>query len=105
MHFTITGKHIDITDSLKEHVRNKTSKLPRYYNSLTEVEVIIDGDVGRSQAVEMNVEIIARAKHKNVFVVNETGDDAYLAVDGAVKKLERQLTKQKEKERNNKHIR
>lgn len=104
MNFNITGKHIDITDSLKDHVRNKTSKLPKYYNNINEIEVVIDGDVGRSKRVDMNVEIIARAKNKKVFVVKETGDDAYLAVDGAVKKLERQLTKQKEKERNNKHI-
>ncbi|MHC4762609.1 MAG: HPF/RaiA family ribosome-associated protein, partial [Planctomycetota bacterium] len=28
MLFTITGKHIDITEALKRHAKEKTSKLP-----------------------------------------------------------------------------
>jgi putative sigma-54 modulation protein len=103
--FTITGKHIDITDSLKKHAREKTSKLPRYYNKITDVEVLLDSDTGSSNSNNIRVEIIVRGEHNNVFVVNEAGDDAYLTIDLAVKKLERQLTKKKEKERNKKHLR
>ena len=40
--FTITGKHIEVTDAIRAHALEKTSKLPKYYNSIDQAEVIID---------------------------------------------------------------
>ncbi len=57
MLFTISGKHIEITESIRKHADEKTSKLPKYYNSINRVEVIIDGNQGGNT----NVEIIAKA--------------------------------------------
>ncbi len=100
MLFTISGKHIDITEAIRRHAEQKTSKLPKYYNSINQVEVIIDGGQGGNASVE----IIARAEHGKVFVGSETGEDAYRCIDMAVHKLERQLRRIKGKERNHKHM-
>jgi putative sigma-54 modulation protein len=97
--FKITGKHITITDAIKQHAETKTTKLPKYYSSINQVEVIIDGSEGGN----VSVELIARGEHSNVFIVTETGQDAYRCIDVAVHKLERQLRRKKTKERNNKH--
>jgi len=97
--FTITGKHVRITDAIKKHAEQKTAKLPRYYNSINQVEVVIDG----SQKGSIEVEVIARAEHSKVFVVTQAGEDAYRCLDLAVRKLERQLRRKKTKERNRKH--
>jgi ribosomal subunit interface protein len=99
LQFTITGKHIDITDAIRTHAEEKASKLPRYYNSINHVEVIVDG----SDHGQMTVEVIARGEHSNLFVASESGSDAYQCIDLVVHKLERQLTKKKTKERNHKH--
>lgn len=99
MLFKITGKHVEITEAIKSHAEEKTSKLPKYYNSINQVEVVIDG----SQGGNPSVEIIARGEHSKVFVVSETGEDAYRCIDLAVHKLERQLRRTKGKERDNKH--
>lgn len=99
MQFTITGKHVDITEALRNHAEEKTAKLPRYYNTINQVEVIIDGSNGK----QTNVEIIARGEHSNLFVATESGNDAYQCIDLVVHKLERQLRKKKTKERDNKH--
>ena len=99
MLFTITGKHIEITEAIREHAREKTSKLPKYYNNINQVEVIIDKGPGGNNSVE----IIARAEHSNLFIVNEIGEDAYKCIDLAVHKLERQLRRKKTRQRNNKH--
>ena len=100
MLFTISGKHIEITEAIRRHAEEKTSKLPRYYNSINQVEVIIDG----SKSGNVSVEIIARGEHSKVFIVTETGEDAYRCIDVAVRKLERQLRRKKGKERDNKHM-
>jgi putative sigma-54 modulation protein len=98
--FNIAGKHIEITDAIRAHAQEKTSKLPKFYNSINQVEVVIDGNDGGN----ISVEIIARGEHSNVFVVTEKGSDAYACIDVAVHKLERQLKRKKEKQRDNKHI-
>lgn len=98
MIFTISGKHIEITEALRKHAQEKTSKLPRYYNSINQIEVIMDG----SEGGKTSVEIIARAEHSRIFVSTETGEDAYRCIDMAVHKLQRQLRRMKSKERDNK---
>ena len=100
MLFTITGKHIEITEAIRTHAEEKTSKLPKFYSSINQIEVVIDEAPGDN----VSVEIIARAEHSNIFIVTETGDDAYKCIDLAVHKLERQLKRKKTKERNNKHL-
>lgn len=102
MLFTISGKHMEMTSALKKHAREKTSKLPRYYDSINRIEVILDGSTGGNGGVA--VEIIAKGQHGNIFVANETCQDAYKAIDIAVHKLERQLRRKKTRERNNKHV-
>ena len=99
MLFTITGKHIEITEAIRSHAEEKTSKLPKYYNSINQVEVVIDGNQGGN----ISAEIIARAEHSKVFVATERGEDAYRCIDMAAHKLERQLRRAKSKERDNKH--
>jgi len=97
--FTISSKHVEITEALRNHIQNKTSKLPKYYNSINQIEVVIDG----GPSSNINIEIIARAEHSRVFVVTEIGDDAYKCIDIAVHKLENQLRRKKGRERDNKH--
>ena len=100
MLFTISGRHLEITDAVRSYAEDKSSKLPRYYNSITSVEFVLEGNEGGNQAVE----IIARGEHSNVFVATETGSDIYACIDIALHKLERQIRRKKEKQRNNKHI-
>jgi ribosomal subunit interface protein len=97
--FTISGKHVDIPQDVKDYAEEKTTKLPRLYNIINQVEVKIDGKEGANMAVE----IIARGEHKKVFVVKEKGNDVYACIDLALHKLEQQLRKTKKKERNKKH--
>ena len=100
MLFKISGKHISITDAIRAHAEEKTGKLPRYYNGINQVEVVVDGSDGGNN---VSVEIIARGEHSNIFVATDAGEDAYQCIDLAVHKLERQLRRKKTKERDNKH--
>ena len=99
MIFTIAGKHIEVTEAIRNHAREKTSRLPKYYDSVNQVDVILDG----SQANSPTVEVIARAEHSKVFIVRERGADVCSCIDVAVRKLEGQLRRAKGKERDNKY--
>ncbi|MBN1391593.1 MAG: ribosome-associated translation inhibitor RaiA [Sedimentisphaerales bacterium] len=99
MLFMISGKHIGITEAVKKYAEEKTSKLPRYYSSINQVEVVIDDEPNSM----MSVEIIVKGEHSKIFVGTETGSDIYRCIDAAVQKLEEQLRRKKSKERDNKH--
>ncbi|HEC03155.1 MAG TPA: ribosome-associated translation inhibitor RaiA [Phycisphaerales bacterium] len=96
--FTITAKHIEIGQAVRSYAEKKTAKLPRYYDRINRVEVILDGDKNGN----VSIEIIARAEHNKVFVVKETQENPYKCIDVAVPKLERQLRKIKGKEHEDK---
>lgn len=102
MIFTISGRHVDVPEAVRKHAEEKTSKLPRFYDSINQIEVIIGGGQGGGG---ISVEIIARAEHGKVFVVSQTGTDVYLCIDSVVRKLEQQLRRRKGKERDDKHAR
>jgi len=98
MLITITGKHIEITEAIRSHVEEKVAKLPRYYDSVGQIEVILDGNEGGGQSVE----IIVHAEHNDMLIAKETGTDTYTCIDAVVHKMERQLKKAKEKQRTHK---
>jgi len=95
---TVTGKHIEMTDAIRAHAEEKVEKLPRYYNSISQIEVILEGNEGGMQGVE----ILVHAEHNDLLVAKETGTDTYTCIDAAVHKMERQLRKAKEKQRGHK---
>ncbi len=99
MKIIFTAKHVELTQAIKTLIEDKVRKLPKFYSNLNELAVVLDGEEGGGTSVEL----IARAEHSKVFVAKECGADMYACVDEAVRKVERQLSKQKEKERNNKH--
>jgi len=101
--FTITGKHTEIPESVKSYAEEKTSKLPKFYDVINRIEVIIDGKEGSKEAGNIAVEVIVRAERKKIFVVKEKGSDVYACIDLATHRIEQQLKMAKTKERDEKH--
>jgi putative sigma-54 modulation protein len=93
----LTGRHVDLDDEIRSYTEDKLQRLDRYYDRIHEVEVIFD-----HESEQLNIETIVRAGHKQTFVAKESGPDPYALVDILVEKLERQLKKHKEKQRNHK---
>jgi putative sigma-54 modulation protein len=94
----ITGKHVDITPAIRSRVEDKINKLPRYFDSLNQIEVVIEAKDG-----QQSVEVVAHAEHYSPLVAKEIGMDLYMCIDMAVHKMERQLTKLKERQREHKY--
>jgi len=93
----VTGRHVEVTSEVREYVETKAGRLTKYYDRIHEVEVILD-----HESEQFSVEMIVRADRKHTFLARATGPDTFALVDETVVKLERQLTKHKEKNRNRK---
>lgn len=98
MQINITGRHLQITDEVRAYIVGKAEKLPRFYDRIHEVEVVIDYD-----SAQFTAEMIVRADMKHTFVAKDSGADAAALIDQLSDKLERQLKKHKEKTRDHKH--
>lgn len=94
----VAARHMDVTNALKTFAEEKAGKLTKYYDLIKEIEVIFDASKDNN-----SVEMIVYAEHRDTFLANQSGPDAYACIDACVHKLERQLTDHKKKFRNRKH--
>lgn len=97
MELTVTGRHINITDPIRSYAQQKTEKLPRYFDRVRDVEVIVAHHDNIKLAVEMIVHV---NNHHDPFVASATHEDLYACIDEVTDKMERQLHDYKEKLRN-----
>ena len=89
---------MELTDTMREYAAAKMEKLPRYYDRIQAIEVVLDKV---NQGFE--VEVLVTAEHAEPFVAKVSGLDLYACIDESTDKLERQLTDHKDKLRNRKH--
>ena len=91
MQVTITGHHIDLTDSMRNYVESKLSRVERHFDNMTDVHCVLT---------------VEKLEHKAEATIHLTGgtihadaveSDMYKAIDGLMDKLSRQVTKHKEK--------
>ena len=93
MKISIHGDHVVITESIKNYVESKLSKLEKYFKNDDEIDTIVKIRVkGNMQIIEVTVPsklFTLRAEERNT--------DLYSAIDLVVKKLEGQIRKNKTK--------
>ena len=81
-----------MSDDIQETIHQKVSKLPRFFDRTTAIQVVAD-----MRHADPNVEIIVSAEESNDFVASDSGSNVLSALDGAIQKVETQLKKHKEK--------
>ena len=98
MDISITGRHIEITETMSQLIREKISRLSRFYDRIEDVHVVTE-----HSAQQFRTEIVVHVDHKRTFVAQVEADKFNESFDLAVGKMERQLHEHKEKIRNRKH--
>ena len=91
MQISVTGHHLEVTDSLKSYVDSKFQKLERHFDNVTDVHVILTVEK-LNQKAEATVQV-SGAK----LFAEDTREDMYASIDNLVDKLDRQIIKHKEK--------
>ncbi|NBT13960.1 MAG: ribosome-associated translation inhibitor RaiA [Planctomycetia bacterium] len=96
----VSARHGQLSPASQSKISAKVSRLKRYFDRLTALNVTVD--LGNAELPE--VEIVASAEHFHDLVSREHSGQLWRSVDGAVQKLEQQLRKHKEKVRDHKHV-
>jgi putative sigma-54 modulation protein len=84
---------------MKRYAEEKADKLPHHYDRIETADIILD-----HLSQTFKVEIVVRADHKHTFVAHADGSDFHEAYDIALDKMQRQLSRHKDKVRNRKHM-
>jgi len=91
MHVSITGRHVELTESLKTYIDEKLQHLKHFLEHVVDVHVVLSVEKFRQK-----VEVTIQANGIKIHGSHET-DDMYASIDGVVDKLNRQLKKYRAK--------
>ncbi|MFO0422544.1 MAG: ribosome hibernation-promoting factor, HPF/YfiA family [Planctomycetia bacterium] len=100
MQIKVSARHGHLSPASQSKISAKVSRLKRYFDRITALNVTVDLENAALPAVE----IVASAEHFHDMVSHEHSGQLWRSVDGAVQKLEQQLRKHKEKIRDHKHV-
>ncbi|ATC96172.1 ribosome hibernation promoting factor [Pseudoalteromonas tunicata] len=91
MQLNLTGRHVEITEPLRDYVTNKFAKLERHFDHINNVHVILD-----IEKLVQKAEATLHVTGGELFATSEH-EDMYAAIDALIDKLDRQVIKHKEK--------
>ena len=87
MQLSVSGHHIEVTESLRGYVESKIEKIGRHFDLVSDVHCILTVEKLRHKA-EATVKV-----NGGTIYADETKDDMYAAIDGLVNKLDRRVRK------------
>ncbi len=97
MNLNLTGRHLEITPAIREHVIAKLDKVKRHFDNVIDINVILSVD-----KLVQKAEATVHVSGKNIHA--ETQDsNLYVAIDALVDALDRQVLKHKEKNTARRH--
>ena len=91
MQLSVTGHHIEITDSLRSYVGTKLAKIERHFDHMTDIHCVLTVEKLQHKA-EATIHVGGGTIH-----AEQTEPNMYAAIDILVDKLDRQVKKHKEK--------
>jgi putative sigma-54 modulation protein len=86
----VTGRHVSVTDPMKEYCRRRLAGLHLDYPKIIEVQIIMDVQKYRHTA-----EVILHCSNHITLEATAVSDDMYASVDEVVDKIGRQMRKYK----------
>ena len=91
MQVSLSGHHVEITDSMRNYVNEKIARLERHFDQALDINIVLTVEKLRHRA-EATLHVSGGNLH-----ADDVQEDMYAAIDGLVDKLDRQVKKHKEK--------
>ena len=92
MQISITGRHVTVTDNIKEHVNDKLERCLGVFPRIESIRVILD-----EEKILKVAEIVIQAANHIRVTSTEKSENLYDAIDRSIEHAERQMRKQRDK--------
>jgi putative sigma-54 modulation protein len=91
MQLNLSGHHLDITSSIRQHTSDKLTKIKHHFDNVMNVNMILEVQKDLQKA-----EATIHVSGANLFAKAQS-NDMYVSIDQLINKLDSQLIKHKEK--------
>lgn len=95
MNIIITGRHIEVTPPIKEHIYEKFKKIERHASEINKIKVILVVENKHSHNPDHKAEATLQTS-RGLIVAHSTTKDMYHSIEKLAKKMDRQIRDQKE---------
>lgn len=93
MQVKVSTRHGEVSEQTTAKIISKVEKLERFYDRLTEASVTLD----LSTRANPKIDITVSADRKKDFVADAQAGELFISLDDAIRKIEQQVKKFKEK--------
>jgi len=90
---SITGRHFDLTEAIKNYAEAAVDVVDKYNLDITTANTVIS----KSEKKGFAVEFIVNLKDKNTIVITQTDKDVYAAIDLAIERVKKSLRRHSDK--------
>lgn len=98
MKIIISGKQLKVTDAIRKYAEEKINKISKYSDAITEVDVVLAVEDTKSEGSVHKADGLVFASGTKIKIEAEN-KDLYAAIDELSDRLERQVRKYKEKQK------
>ena len=92
MELTVTFRHLEPSDALREYVTDRIARIEKYLGNTAEVHIILSHEKRANIA-----EAIVHANRATITAKEQHEDNMYASIDLVLDKIERQVKKHKDK--------
>ena len=90
MNISMTGRNIELTDAIKEHITASIDTLKKFNLDIISVNVIVSSQTRKGKDHEY-VEFVINLAHKNTIIIKQSDEDLYVAIDLATNRAQKAL--------------
>ena len=98
MKIIVSGKQLKITDAIRNYTEEKINKISKYTDAITEVDVVLTVEQKKSEGEVHKADGLVYASGTKI-KIEARNTDLYAAIDELSERLERQVRKYKEKQK------
>jgi putative sigma-54 modulation protein len=91
----IVGRHIDLSDSIRNHISDSIDGLDKYNLNIISTNTIVSADSKNKKGVTL--ELVVNLKDKNTIVITQKDKDIYVASDKAISRAQKALRRYADK--------
>lgn len=97
MELTITGKNLEINDTIRNYVEKKIGRLDRYLPNIIDGRVELTVDEGARAAGDRQIAQVTLRTKKVILRAEEASADIFASIDAVFEKMQRQVDRYKGK--------
>jgi len=97
MNISLTGRQLELTDAIKEHMTASIETLKKFNMDIISVNMVASAQTKKGKEHSF-IELIVNLAHKNSVIIKQNDEDLYVAIDLAISRAQKAMRRMHDKE-------